>query len=104
MTAKTKKPKPAPLPRYVLRPSKRYEIAWDGTKRAYLVWELVETKTRAYRHTYTAKYTALQAWRPHSLAKIFANEEASVPIMDRHGKFQEERTYPRRRDPRRSKG
>jgi hypothetical protein len=29
---------------------------------------------------------------------------ASVRIHDKHGDFQEERTYPRSRDPRRSKG
>lgn len=102
---KTKKPKPTPLARYVLRPRMIVEDSSGyGHYLKYRVWELVNTKTKAVRHVYTAKYTALSNKYPHSLAKLFANEPASVRIMDRHGKFQEERTYPRKRDPKRSKG
>jgi len=38
------------------------------------------------------------------IAAFFAGKTASVKIHKKDGKFQEERTYPRNADPRKSKG
>jgi hypothetical protein len=66
-----------------------------------LRWELIEDVTRRIRTTFASKAAATAAG---ALERAVGPEGGSVKIMTQDGRFEEERTYPRARDPRRSPG
>jgi hypothetical protein len=64
-------------------------------------WELEHDKTGQVVKRFDTKQ---QATKGGVLEKAVGPEGGSVKIQKENGRFQEERTYPRSKDPRRSKG
>ena len=64
-------------------------------------WDLRHQRTH---HFVTSFDTKRDATRGGALRRVLGEKGASVVIHDRRGRFQEERTYPRSRDPRSSRG
>ncbi len=74
----------------------RYSLAYDSTNSR---WELKNDSTKEVVKKFKTKADAIKAGVLEKAVK-----EGSVRIKKRDGKIQEERTYPRNRDPRGSKG
>ena len=64
-------------------------------------WSLENDRTDREVKSFATKEDALKGG---ALRKAVGAEGGSVKIQKQNGRFQEERTYPRSRDPRRSKG
>lgn len=64
-------------------------------------WPLTNDKTDKIVKTFDTKEDATGRG---ALRKAVGGDGGSVKIQKQNGRFQEERTYPRSRDPRRSKG
>ncbi len=64
-------------------------------------WALEDDKTNRVLRTFKAKEDATASG---VLKKILGNEGGSVKIQLKGGKIQEERTYPKSRDPKKSQG
>ena len=64
-------------------------------------WDLTNDKTNRVVKTFNTKADATTGG---VLSKAVGKEGGSVKIQLTNGKFEEERTYPRSKDPRRSKG
>jgi hypothetical protein len=80
----------AKLPKYTLKHNKT-----KGT------WDLQKDKTKDVIHSFRKKETATKGG---VLKKTVGAAGGSVKIQTREGDYQEERTYPRSRDPKSSKG
>lgn len=65
------------------------------------VWELTNDKTNKVIKTFDTK---AEATAGGALKKVVGPEGASVKIKLENNKIQEERTFPRKDDPRESKG
>ncbi len=63
-------------------------------------WDLRNDQTREVVKHFQKKATATK----RNVLKRATGGDSSVKIMKEHGGIQEERTYPRKRDPRRSRG
>ncbi len=72
----------------------QYHLTKDGS-----LWKLKKTGARAASLTAPTKAEAISKMRA-----FMSGKTASVRIHKQDGKIQEERTYPRSADPRRSKG
>lgn len=64
-------------------------------------WDLKDDKTDKVIHSFRKKETATKGG---ALARQLGPEGGSVKIKKGDGKIQEERTFPRSKDPRKSKG
>jgi hypothetical protein len=64
-------------------------------------WKLVEDKTHKVVKTFDTKERATKGG---VLRRTLGADGGSVKIEKENGRYQEERTYPRSRDPRKSKG
>ena len=64
-------------------------------------WDLVNDKTDRTVKTFETKADATAGG---ALKKAVGSEGGSVKIQKENGRFQEERTFPRSADPRRSEG
>ena len=64
-------------------------------------WDLENDKTNHVVKTFPTKE---QATKGGVLKRAVGGEGGSVKIQKENGRFQEERTYPSSRDPRKSKG
>lgn len=64
-------------------------------------WDLKNDQTDRTVKTFSTK---LEATKGGVLEKVVGKGGGSVKIQNKDGKFQEERTYPRSKDPRSSKG
>ena len=80
----------APLPRFTL--------SHDENKNK---WVLTHDRSRKSVKTFTTKAAAT---RGGALKKAVGRDGGSVKIQKVSGRYQEERTFPRSADPRRSKG
>lgn len=78
------------LPKYTLSKSKEKKG-----------WELKEDKTKKVIHTFRTKENAKKGG---AIKKELGPEGGSVRIEKLHGGYDEERTYPRSKDPKKSKG
>ena len=65
------------------------------------IWELKQDKTNRVVCRFDTK---AEATKGGVLADVLGKEGGSVKIQKLDGKYQEERTFPRSKDPRRSKG
>lgn len=93
---KKKTPKPAKLKRYYLKPGPvQIDAKTYGSK-----WYLCELHDPRPIMWWMSKYTAVR----NSAIYIRSHGGGTLRIMLRNGKFQEERTYPKSADPRKSKG
>jgi hypothetical protein len=64
-------------------------------------WELTDDRSNRIVKTFATKGVATKGG---ALRRAVGGEGGSVKIQKQNGRFQEERTYPRSKDPRRSKG
>ena len=64
-------------------------------------WALENDRTNKVVKTFDTKGDAISGGR---LRKAVGTDGGSVKIQKQNGRFQEERTYPRKSDPRRSPG
>ena len=64
-------------------------------------WDLEKDKTQRVVKSFSTKEKATQGG---VLKKAVGSEGGSVKIQKENGRFQEERTFPRSKDPRKSKG
>ena len=64
-------------------------------------WPLIDDKTNRRVRTFDTKLDAVAGG---ALRRAVGAEGGSVKIQKRNGRFQEERTYPRTKDPRKSRG
>jgi len=64
-------------------------------------WPLENDKTNKVIKRFETKENATKGG---VLKRVLGSEGGSVKIQKENGRFQEERTYPRSRDPRKSKG
>lgn len=64
-------------------------------------WVLRNDRSNRLIKRYETKSDALEGG---ALKRAVGSEGGSVKIQKQNGRFQEERTYPRSRDPRRSRG
>jgi hypothetical protein len=64
-------------------------------------WDLTNDRTNRAVKTFNTK---ADATRGGALERAVGPAGGSVKIQKENGRFQEERTYPRSKDPRRSKG
>jgi hypothetical protein len=64
-------------------------------------WDLEHDKSREVVKSFGTKE---QATKGGVLKKTLGEEGGSVKIQKENGRFQEERTFPRSKDPRKSKG
>lgn len=78
------------LPKYTLEKDERKDR-----------WELQKDSTGKVVKTFSTKERATARG---VLKRAVGNEGGSVKIQKENGRFQEERTFPRSRDPRSSKG
>lgn len=76
----------------------KYTLSYDKDKDD---WALKQDGSNRAKKRYAAKADALAGGE---LAKTVGKEGASVKIKKKDGKIQQERTYPRSADPKRSKG
>lgn len=76
----------------------RYTIQYNEEKSR---WELKKDGSDIIIQSFSSKEAATEHDR---LKKILGKEGGSVKIQKKNGRFQEERTYPRAADPRRSIG
>ncbi len=74
----------------------RYSVAYNSANSR---WELKNESTKEVIKKFKTKAAAIKGGVLEKAVK-----EGSVRIKKRDGKIQEERTYPRNRDPRGSKG
>ncbi len=74
----------------------RYSVAYNSANSR---WELKNESTKEVVKKFKTKAVAIKGGVLEKAVK-----EGSVRIKKRDGKIQEERTYPRNRDPRGSKG
>lgn len=77
---------------------KKYEVGYDGKTENWKLREQGSGKVVAESDTKADLVTGGR------LAKLLRGEGGSVRIKKMDNKIQEERTYPRSRDPRKSKG
>ncbi len=80
----------AKLPKYTLKHNKKTEE-----------WDLVQDKTKKLVETFETKQ---EATKGGVLKKSIGGEGGSVKIKKEDGKFQEERTFPKNKDPKSSEG
>jgi len=80
----------AKLPKYTLDYNEKKEK-----------WELEKDQTNRIVKNFDTKE---EATKKDALRSLLGNNGGSVKIQKQDGKFQEERTYPRSADPRKSKG
>ncbi|MDP9266706.1 MAG: DUF2188 domain-containing protein [Acidobacteriota bacterium] len=78
------------LPKFTLEYNKRKDK-----------WVLEQDKTGRTVKEFSTK---AQATKGGTLERAVGVHGGSVKIQEKNGRYQEERTYPRSRDPRRSKG
>jgi hypothetical protein len=78
------------LPKYTLTKSKEKKG-----------WELKENKTKKVVHLFRTKKIATKGG---ALEKQLGSKGGSVRIEKEHGGFDEERTFPRSKDPKKSPG
>lgn len=64
-------------------------------------WDLVSDATDQVRRTFETKSDATKGG---ALEKAVGSDGGSVKIQKMNGRYQEERTYPRSKDPQSSKG
>ena len=64
-------------------------------------WELTDDRSNRIVKTFATKGAATTGG---ALWRAVGSDGGSVKIQKQNGRFQEERTYPRSRDPRRSRG
>jgi Uncharacterized protein conserved in bacteria (DUF2188) len=64
-------------------------------------WELTDDRSNRVVKTFATKGAATAGG---ALRRAVGSDGGSVKIQKQNGRFQEERTYPRSRDPRRSRG
>ena len=64
-------------------------------------WDLTDDASNRVVRSFATKQGAT---REGVLSRMFRTKPASIRIETQHGRFQEERTYPRSRDPKRYKG
>lgn len=64
-------------------------------------WDLTNDQTNKVVKSFTTKAKATTGG---ALRKAIGDEGGSVKIQKENGRIQEERTYPRSKDPKRSKG
>jgi hypothetical protein len=64
-------------------------------------WDLRNDSSNRIVHTFKTKQNATKGG---VMKKLLGGEGGSVKIQKENGRFQEERTYPRSKDPRSSKG
>jgi hypothetical protein len=76
----------------------KYTLVYDENKDR---WPLVNDRSNRTVRSYASKAAATKGG---ALRKALGAEGGSVKIQKANGRFQEERTYPRSKDPRRSKG
>jgi len=76
----------------------KYTLEFDDNKDK---WVLEHDKTGKVVKSFTTKE---QATAGGALEKALGSDGGSVKIQKQNGRIQEERTYPRSRDPRKSKG
>jgi hypothetical protein len=75
----------------------KYTLEYNEQKER---WDLTKDKTDTVVKTFGKKETATSG----GLRRAVGDEGGSVKIQKMSGGYQEERTYPRSRDPRTSKG
>jgi hypothetical protein len=80
----------ANLPKYTLDKNERTDR-----------WDLTNDRTDKTVKTFATKGNATKGG---ALRRAVGSEGGSVKIQKENGRFQEERTYPRSRDPKSSKG
>lgn len=73
-------------------------LAYDREKHK---WKLEKNKTLEVVHLFVTKENAT---KKNALKKLLGTDGGSVRIEKKRGGYQEERTYPRSKDPRSSKG
>jgi hypothetical protein len=78
------------LPKYTLEKNERKDA-----------WDLRHDKTHTLVRTFDTKSDATKGG---VLERAVGSSGGSVKIQKENGRYQEERTYPRSRDPRKSKG
>lgn len=76
----------------------KYTLDYDEKKSR---WELENDKTNRIVKTFSTKEAATAGG---ALKKALGADGGSVKIQKQNGKFQEERTYPKSKDPKGSKG
>jgi hypothetical protein len=64
-------------------------------------WTLKDNQTKRVKHTFRTKANAKKGG---AVKTLLGKEGGSVRFEKEHGGFDEERTYPRSKDPKRSKG
>jgi hypothetical protein len=64
-------------------------------------WQLRNDRSNRLIESFDTKADALEGG---ALKRAVGSEGGSVKIQKQNGRFQEERTYPRSKDPRRSRG
>jgi Uncharacterized protein conserved in bacteria (DUF2188) len=76
----------------------KFTLDYNENKRR---WDLENDKTGGVVKSFTTKE---EATKGGALEKALGSEGGSVKIQKQNGRFQEERTYPGGKDPRRSEG
>ena len=76
----------------------KYTLSRDDKKND---WVLKEDRSARVRHRFENK---AEATRGGALRKVLGQAGGSVKIQKRNGRIQEERTYPKSKDPKRSPG
>lgn len=76
----------------------KYTLEYDEDKEK---WSLENDRTNRTLRNFDTKEDATKGG---ALKKVLGNNGGSVKIQKMNGRYQEERTYPRSKDPRESKG
>ena len=76
----------------------KYTLEFDESKQK---WALEKDKSNRVLRTFVTKSDATKAG---VLKRTLGTEGGSVKIQKKSGRFQEERTFPRKKDPRSSEG
>jgi len=76
----------------------KYTLGFDAKKGK---WALKNDKTNRVEKTFTTKAKAMAGG---ALKRAVGRDGGSVKIKKENGRLQEERTYPGKKDPRKSKG
>ena len=81
-----------------MKPLRRFTLSYNSKRRT---WNLKIDKTQKVLHVFIKKRDAT---KKGILKQLLGKEGGSVKIKSMKGEYHEERTYPRQRDPRSSKG
>jgi len=76
----------------------KYTLVYDDKKQK---WALENDATNKVVKIFSTKENATKGG---VLARVLGDDGGSVKIQKQNGRFQEERTYPREKDPAQSKG